>query len=146
MVKSAATTVSAYLKELPAERRAVISAVRDVIVRNLPKGYEETMNWGMISYQIPLESYPDTYNKQPACYASLAAQKNHYAVYLMGIDDAKRKLLADAFKKLGKKMDMGGSCLRFKKLEDIPLDTVGKLIASTKPAELIERMEAAHGK
>lgn len=146
MVKSAATTVSAYLKELPAERRAVISAVRDVIVRNLPKGYEETMNWGMICYEIPLSRYPDTYNKQPACYASLAAQKNHYAVYLMGIDDAKRKLLADAFKELGKKMDMGGSCLRFKKLEDIPLDTVGKLIKSTKPAELIERMESAHRK
>lgn len=146
MAKSAATTVAAYLKELPADRRAVIAAVRDVIVRNLPKGYEETMNWGMICYEIPLERYPDTYNKQPACYASLAAQKNHYAVYLTGIDDAKRKQLADAFGKLGKKMDMGGSCLRFKKLEDLPLDTVGKLIASTKPEELIERMEAAHRK
>jgi hypothetical protein len=146
MARSEAKTVAAYLKELPADRRAVIAKVRDVIVRNLPDGYRESMNWGMISYEIPLEDFPDTYNKQPACYAGLAAQKNHYAVYLMGMDAGKRKLLDDAFGKIGKKMDMGGSCLRFKTLEDIPLGAVGKLIASMPPEELIERMKASRRK
>lgn len=146
MAKSTAKTVSAYLKELPADRRAVISAVRDVILANLPDGYRETMNWGVICYEIPLERYARTYNDRPACYAALAAQKNYNAVYLMGIDGPKQKLLAEAFRKIGKKMDMGKSCLRFKKLEDIPLETVGKLIASVQPDAFIAWMEAAHRK
>lgn len=148
MARSEAKTVAAYLKELPTERRAVVSAVRDVVLKNLPKGYVETMSFGMIGYGIPLERYPDTYNQQPACYAALAAQKNYFALYLMGVygDKKKEKQLADAYKKLGKKMDMGKSCLRFKSLDDIPLDAVGKLIASTPPEELIERMEAAKRK
>lgn len=145
MARSDAKTVTAYLKELPAERRAVIAAVRGVILKNLPKGYVETMNWGMISYEIPLERYPDTYNKQPLSYAGLAAQKNFYAVYLLGVNGnpAREKVLADAFKKLGKRMDMGKACLRFKSLDDLPLETIGKLIASMPPEELIEMMEAS---
>ena len=82
MARSAATTVAAYLDELPAERRTVVAAVRDVILRRLPAGYEETMNWGMIAYEVPLARYPDTYNKQPLAYAALAAQKSYYALYL----------------------------------------------------------------
>src|SRR5690349_6776635 len=85
MARSAANTVEEYLEELPAERRAVISTVRKVILNSLPKGYQETMNWGMISYEVPLSRYPTTYNGQPLAYAALAAQKNHYAVYLNGI-------------------------------------------------------------
>ena len=93
----------------------------------------------------PAGALSDTYNKQPACCAALAARKNYYAVYLMGVygDPKKEELLADAYKKLGKKMDMGKSCLRFKSLDDIPLDVVGKLIASVPPEELIEKMEKA---
>ena len=148
MARSEAKTVPAYLKELPAERRAVMSAVRDMILKHLPKGYVESMGYGMVCYGIPLERYPDTYNKQPAGYVALAAQKNYYAIYLMGVygNPKKEKQLADAFQKIGKKMDMGKSCLRFRKLEDIPLDAIGKIIASTPPEELIEKMEAAKKK
>ena len=83
MVQSRAKTVSEYLAGLPPERCGVVEQVRDVILRHLPDGYVETMNWGMISYEIPLERYPDTYNKKPLSYAALAAQKRHYAVYLV---------------------------------------------------------------
>ena len=133
MPRSSATTPEAYLAELPSERRADIAAVRDVIRRNLPEGYGESMNWGMISYGVPLERYPSTYNKQPLCYVGLAAQKNYNALYLMRVygDKAQEKRLRDAFKKAGKKLDMGKSCVRFKKAEDLPLDTIGEIVAST---------------
>ena len=77
MVSSAAKTIDAYLAELPPERRAVIAAMRDRVNAHLPPGYEETMNWGMITWQIPLARYPITYNKQPLAYVALAAQKNN---------------------------------------------------------------------
>jgi uncharacterized protein YdhG (YjbR/CyaY superfamily) len=148
MARSKATTVDQYLAELPAERREVIAKVRDVVKRNLPKGYTETMNWGMISYEVPLERYPNTYNRQPLSYVGLAAQKNHYALYLMGAYDGseQQKQLADAFARAGKKLDMGKSCLRFKKLDDLPLDAIGRVIASTPPDKLITQFEAARGK
>ena len=79
-MRSEAKTVDGYLAELPRDRREAISAVRRVIVENLPDGYEEAMNWGMITYQVPLSTYPETYNKQPLMYAALASQKNHMAV------------------------------------------------------------------
>ena len=81
-MRSEAKTVDGYLAELPRDRREAISAVWRVIVENLPDGYEEAMNWGMITYQVPLSTYPETYNKQPLMYAALASQKNHMAVYL----------------------------------------------------------------
>ena len=91
-MQSNAATVDQYLAELPEDRREVIQKVRQVIRQNLPKGYEEVMNWGMITYQVPLEVYPDTYNKQPLMYAALASQKNHMAVYLSAIylDESER--------------------------------------------------------
>jgi hypothetical protein len=81
MAKSSAATVQAYLDGLPDDRRAVVAAVREVILRHLPAGFREAMNWGMINYEIPLERYPDSYNGQPLCYLALAAQKNHFALY-----------------------------------------------------------------
>jgi hypothetical protein len=143
MALSKAKTVAAYLKELPAERRAVVSAVRDVVVKNLPRGYRESMGFGMITYDVPLERYPNTYNGQPLCYAALAAQKNHYALYLMTVygDPKQEKALKSAFEKAGKKLDMGKSCVRFKKLEDLPLAAIGKVIASVPPEAYIERYE-----
>ena len=89
----------------------------------------------MISYGIPLERYPDTYNKQPLGYAGLAAQKNFNTLYLLGAysDPKQRKALEDAFKKSGKKMDMGKSCLHFRKADDLPLDAIGEIIGSTPP-------------
>jgi hypothetical protein len=133
MARSEAATVPAYLKELPADRRAIISAVRDVIRRNLPPGYREVMNWGMICYEVPLERYPDTYNHQPLCYAAVAAQKNHSAVYLpCNYQDPRQEAwLREEFKKAGKKLDMGKSCLHFRRLEDLPLDVIGQVIART---------------
>lgn len=144
MASSKAATAEEYLAELPEERRAVVSAVRDVVLRNLPKGYREMMGFGMITWGIPLEDYPDTYNGQPLGYAALAAQKNYYALYLMTpyMDPAEEQRLRDDFDKAGKKLDMGKSCLRFKKLDDLPLDVVGKVIAGIPPKEYVARYEA----
>ncbi len=132
MVQSKAKTVEAYLEELPEERRAVLAAVRKVIKKNLPKGYQEAMNFGMICYQVPLERYPTTYNGQPLCYAGLAAQKNYFAVYLMGAYGSKElaNKLRTAFARAGKKLDMGKSCIRFKKLDDLELDAIGAVVAA----------------
>jgi hypothetical protein len=145
MASSKAGTVEEYLQELPEERRAVVSAVRDVVLRNLPQGYREGMGFGMIGYVVPLEDYPDTYNRQPLAYAALAAQKNYYALYLNCVyqDPAQEQRLRDEFAKAGKKLDMGKSCLRFKKLDDLPLDAIGTLIAGTPPAAFIAQYERA---
>lgn len=147
-MKSEATTVEEYLAELPEERSAAMAAVRQVIVDHLPAGFSEAMNWGMISYEVPLERYPDTYNKQPLMYAALAAQKNHYGVYLMCVyqDPEREKRLRAAFAAAGKKLDMGKSCLRFKKLEDVPLEVLGEVIAETTPDEFIAQYEKARAR
>lgn len=139
-----ASTVAEYLDKLPAERRAVVSAVRDVVRRNLPKGYRESTNWGMIAYDIPLDRYPDTTNGQPLCYAGLAAQKNHYSLYLMGASQnpGDAATLREAFRKAGKKLDMGKSCIRFQRLEDLPLEAIGRLIRATPPAKFIRAYES----
>ncbi|HEX5724748.1 MAG TPA: DUF1801 domain-containing protein, partial [Longimicrobiaceae bacterium] len=105
-------------------------------------------NWGMISYEVPLERFPRTYNGQPLGYAALAAQKNYYALYLTSVDgDAeKESWLEEEFRKAGKKLDMGKSCLRFRTLDDLPLDVIGRAIASTPPDALIARHEAVRKK
>ena len=145
MVKSSATTVKQYLAELPADRRASIERVRDVVRDNLPEGYREMMGWGMISWGIPLETYPDTYNGQPLCYAALASQKNNMTLYLMGAyaDSKERARLEKAYADKGKRLDMGGSCLHFKSADELPLDLIGELIASRTPAEFIALSKAA---
>ena len=145
MASSKAATVEEYLTELPPERREVVSAVRKMVRKHLPKGYAETMAFGMIGYGIPLSRYPDTYNKQPLAYAAIAAQKNYYSLYLMCAytDSEDERDLKSAFAKAGKKLDMGKSCIRFKRLEDLPpLDEIGKIIARTPPDEFIRRYEA----
>jgi uncharacterized protein YdhG (YjbR/CyaY superfamily) len=148
MVSSKETTPAAYLASLPPERRKVIAAVRAVVNKRLPKGYVETMNWGMLSYEIPLGRYPDTYNKQPLMYLALAAQKNNYALYLTSVssDKALMDKLAAAYKTAGKKLDMGKGCLRFKTLEELPLDVIGDIVASTPVERRIELSEAARQK
>jgi hypothetical protein len=145
MVSSKETTPAGYLDSLPAERRAVIAAVRTMIKKNLPKGYEEAMNWGMLSYQVPLKTYPVTYNKQPLCYVGLAAQKNNYAIYLTGCSEGTpaRAQLQAAFTAQGKKMDMGGCCLRFKSLEGLPMDVLSDIVAGTPVEALVAVFEAA---
>ncbi|MDP3964795.1 MAG: DUF1801 domain-containing protein [bacterium] len=134
MVQSKAQTVSQYLQKLPSDRRKDIEAVRKVILKNLPKGYEEGMQYGMIGYYVPLKLYPKGYahdGKTPLPYASLASQKNYMVVYHMGLYSRSggEKWIRDEFKKAGKKLDMGKSCIRFKKLKDLPLDVIGRAIA-----------------
>lgn len=148
MPASKAATVDEYIAELPPERRPVVSAVRDLVRRNLPEGYAETMNWGMISYELPLERYPKTYNGQPLSYVALAAQKHYYALYLTSAyqDSEQGTQLAEAFKRAGKKLDIGKSCVRFKKLDDLELDAVARVVASTPPEKLIARYEASRGR
>lgn len=145
MVSSQAKTVADYIDDLPPERREVIARVRETVLANLPPGYEEGMNWGMISYEIPLSRYPDTYNKQPLGYVGLAAQKNNYALYLMGVyaDGEQVRKLKAAYDAIGRKPDMGKSCVRFKKLEHLPLETIGELIASMPVEAYIARYEAS---
>jgi hypothetical protein len=145
MVDKRAATVKEYLAWLPEDRRKVISKVRSVIRKHLPKGYEEKVTYGVISYQVPLKTLPDTYNGQPLCYAALAAQKNHNALYLMGAyGDAKQRAeLEQAFKTAGKKLDMGKACVRFKSADDLPLPAIGKLIAAVPPAKYIATYEAS---
>lgn len=142
-MRSEATTVDQYLAELPADRREAIETVREVILENLPGGYVESINWGMIAYEVPLEVYPDTYNKQPLAFAALASQKNYMAVYLTGIyiSDEAREEFEAAYRATGKRFDVGKSCVRFRKLDDLPLDLIGETVASLPVDRLIARVE-----
>lgn len=131
-----AATPSEYLGALPADQRDVLSKLRRLIRKHLPKGYEEAINWGAITYQVPLKRLPDTYNKQPLCYAAIAAQKNYCSLYLMTAygDPATKKALEEGFARAGKRLDMGKACVRFRALDDLPLETIARIIAST-PAD-----------
>ncbi len=138
-MQSKAKTAAEYLSDLPDNRLEAIETVRDVILENLPEGFEEVMNWGMITYQVPLSRYPNTYNKKPLMMAALASQKNHMAVYLTGVyaDQASRAKFTAAYKDTGKRMDMGQSCVRFRKLEDLPLELIGQAIAEYSVDEFV---------
>ena len=142
-MKSEAKSVEQYLTELPEDRRKEIESVRQVILENLPEGYEEAMNWGMISYQVPLETYPDTYNGQPLMYAALASQKNHMSLYLTGIymDEETKEGFEEAYRATGKRYDVGKSCVRFRKLDDLPLPLIGESIAAMDVDAFVARAE-----
>jgi hypothetical protein len=145
MSGSEARTVEEYLVELPEERRRIIKELRGVILENLPPGYEETMNWGMITYQVPLERYPDTYNGRPLMYAALAAQKNGYSLYLTAVyqrEELKQRLL-QAYEQTGLKPDLGKSCIRFRRVDQLPLEEIGRLVAEKTVDEFIADYEAA---
>ena len=144
-MRSDASTVDGYLASLPDDRREAIEVVRNEILANLPDGYEEDMNWGMISYQVPLSINPHTYNGQPLMYAALANQKTHMAVYLTAVyaQEESRQAFVEAYQATGKKVDIGKSCVRFKKLDDLPLDLIGKTIAATPVDTFITEVEEA---
>jgi hypothetical protein len=147
-MQSKAITVEEYLKSLPPEREEAILAVRKEILANLPEGYEETMQYGMIAYVVPLKLYPGGYlndKKTPLPYASLGSQKNHMAVYLMSVYGNKEleEWFVKEYRASGKKLDMGKSCVRFKRVEDLPLDVIGKAIAKTSVDEFIAMYEKA---
>lgn len=145
-VHSDATTPRAYLASLPDDRRRTLTRVRTVIRRNLPRGYREAMNWGMIAYEVPLRTFPDTYNGQPLMYAALASQKHHMAVYLSGIygSEQLREWFESAYAGTGLRMDIGKSCVRFRALGDLPLDLIGEAIAAVPVDEFIAMHEAVH--
>ena len=147
MVSSAATTVSQYLSSLPAPRRADIARVRDLVNANLPKGYEEGMVYGMISWYIPLSRKPDTYNGQPLCIASLAAQKHYGALYLMTVygDPTLEKKFRAAFTAAGKKLDMGKSCVRFKTADDLVPSAIASAIKAVSVDAYIAHYDKVRG-
>lgn len=132
-----------YVANLPAERREVVSALRKLILKNLPKGYVESTTWGCLTYEIPLSRFPDTYNRQPLGLAALTPQKHYYSLHLMCAygDAEKNSWLRSEFAKAGKKLDMGKACVRFKTLDDLPLDVIGKFIASVPVEKYIESYE-----
>jgi hypothetical protein len=145
---SKAATVSEYLSELTPEERADIQKVRSVIKKNLPKGYKESVQFGMICYSIPLSRYADTYNGQALCYAALAALKNHNAVYLMNVygHPGTERWFKARYKATGKRLDMGKSCVRFQHADDLPLDVIGEAIARTSVEDYIGYYEKARGR
>lgn len=149
-MQSKATTVREYLASLPEDRRAALEAVRKVILANLDSDLEEGMSYGMIGYYVPHRVYPSGYHcdpKMPLPYAGLASQKNHMSLYMMGLYfgcEPGRPLtplatwFQDAWKKTGKKLDMGKACIRFKKVEDLPLDVIGESIRRLPAAKYVE--------
>lgn len=145
IMQSDAASVEDYLADLPADRLDAIEEVRDVILANLPDGYEECLQYGMIGYVVPLETYGDTYNGQPLGYMALASQKNHMALYMSGIymDDALRDKFETDYKATGKRWDVGKSCVRFKKLDDLPLDVIAEAVAAIPVPRLLELHESA---
>lgn len=138
-----AKTVAQYLASLPPEKRKVVAAVRKTFKPYVPKGYEEKISWGMITYQIPLHRYADTYNGAPMMFASIGAQKHHYGLYLMCayVNKETTDGIKRAFKKAGKKLNMGKACIRFKKLDDLPLDAIGKVVAKISVDKYIKHYE-----
>ncbi len=145
---SDAETVEQYLASLQPERREAIEQVRKVILSNLPDGYEEVMAWGMITYQVPLEICPDTYNGKPLMYAALASQKSHMAVYLSGIylSDEKRQRFEEAYRRTGKRYDAGKSCVRFRRIDDLPLELIGMAVAELSPEDFAARVKEIQGR
>ena len=138
-VRSDAETVEEYLDQLPDDRRAALEAVRATILANLPAGIEEVMNWGMITYQVPLDTFADTYNGKPLMYAALASQKDHMAVYLTPVWSMPGRLdgFRDDYLATGKKLDMGTSCVRFTRLDDLPLDVIGAAVGAVSMEEFL---------
>ena len=148
MAQSKATTVAAYLDEQPPERRAELEKVLRVVRKHMPKGYAEGMAWGMIGWVVPLSVMAETYNGLPLCYAGLASQKNYMSLYLMPIygDKKTEKWFRGAFAAAGKKLDCGKCCGRVKKLEDLPLDVIGKAVAMFPMKKWVEIYEDSREK
>jgi uncharacterized protein DUF1801 len=141
-------TPAQYVASLPADRAKTIAAVRALVNKHIPRGYEECLVWGTIGWTIPLARYPDTYNKQPICYVALASQKNYCSLYLMGAFWSTRQLeqLKVAFKTAGKKLDMGKCCVHFQAPDDLPLQAIGRLIAAISSEKWIEMYEQSRSR
>jgi hypothetical protein len=137
------TSPNDYLEGLPEDARTALAAVRKVILENLPEGFEEAIQYGMLAYQIPLSRYPKTYNGQPLTLAGLASRKGHMTLHLMSIygDSKLREWFETAYATKGKKLDLGKACVRFKSLDALPLDVVGEAIAKVGVDDFIAAYE-----
>ena len=148
-MQSNAKTVSEYINSLPPERKKIISAIRKAILKNLPKGFQEEMSYGSIGYVVPHKLYPDGYHCDPTLplpFLGVASQKNFIAIYHMGIYGEPKllKWFQDEWKLYStKKLDMGKSCIRFKKPEDVPLDLIEVLASKMTPKQWIDIYEKA---
>lgn len=148
-MQSKAASVSDYIAELPEERQQAINALRKVIRKNMPKGFKECMSYGMIGYVVPHSLYPKGYHckpEDPLPFMNIASQKNFIAIYHMGIYGSPQllKWFTDAHAKVSaKKLDMGKSCIRYKKAEDIPYELIGELAGKITPEEWITMYEKA---
>jgi len=140
---SSVTTPAQYIASLPAERAQTIEAVRALVNKHIPAGYDECLVWGTIGWTIPLSRYPDTHNKQPITYVALSSQKNFFSLYLMGAfwSPAQLDQLKSVFKAAGKKLDMGQCCVHFQTPDDLPLEAIGKLISEISSEKWIEMYE-----
>jgi hypothetical protein len=147
MPPTTARTPDEYIASLPDDRREAISAVRDVVRRNLPPGFEEGMQYGMIGWYVPLERFPDTYNGQPLGLAALASQKGYMSLYLNNVygDPDTERSFKQRYEASGRRLDMGKSCVRFKRLEDLPLEVIGETIAGADLDRYLEHYAAARG-
>jgi uncharacterized protein YdhG (YjbR/CyaY superfamily) len=148
MVSSKAATPDAYIAELPPERAALVARLRALVNAAIPPGYVERMSWGMIGWEVPLETYPDTYNGQPLVYAGLAAQKNHTALYLNCVyaSEERTERMKRAWTATGRKLDMGKSCLRFKRWEEVAEDVLAEAIAAVPVEAFIAEYEAGRAR
>ncbi|MGE0638154.1 MAG: DUF1801 domain-containing protein [Bacteroidia bacterium] len=151
-MQSKATTPEEYLQSLPEDRKKAMTELRKVILANLPKGFKEGMGYGMLGYCVPHTLYPDGYHcdpKQPLPFMSVASQKNFIAVYHMGVysDPELLKWFTEEYAKHSKtKLDMGKSCIRFKKPEQIPFKLIGELASKMTPQQWIDRYESLYKK
>lgn len=144
MFTSKAKSVADYLAQLAPDRRSMLGKLRTLIKKHLPKGYKESFNWGAIVYEVPLSVYPTTYNGQPLTYAALAATKNGGTVHLMAAygNPQQTKTLETGFQKAGKKLDMSKACIRFRSLDDLDLDSIAAVVASTPMEKYVAFAEA----
>jgi uncharacterized protein YdhG (YjbR/CyaY superfamily) len=141
-MRSDATTVNEYLAELPDDRVEALTVVLKALRKKLPEGLEENINWGMIAFEVPLSVYPNTYNGQPIMHTAVASQKNHMAIYMGCLqgDGRGRESFIEDYKATGKRLDIGKGCVRFRKLDDLPVDVIAKYAGAVS----IEQLCAIH--
>lgn len=142
-MQSKASTVEEYLASLPEDRRGIVQAVREIILENLDEDYEEGMQYGMIGYYVPLARYPDTYNGQPLGYLALANQKRYMSLYLMGVYGDAASDFRERYTATGQRLDMGKSCVRFRKLDQLPLDVIADEVGRLSVEQFIAQYEDA---
>jgi hypothetical protein len=147
MAQPTKLTTEQYLASLPEDRRALLAEVRELVVRHLPPGYAETATPGMLTWSVPLERYPNTYNRQPLACVSLASQKNYCTLHLNSVyqNRAREERLRAAYAAAERRLDLGKACIRFRRLDELDADAIAEAIALT-PDQFIAEHEAARAR